>query len=466
MTTVSAVRNTTVAKVKPSALPIGSSVKIADVTKTSHAGMVFSIPDTEANRNIKRHGELNRLRPARFIIKDKVENYLGKGLHLVLLQDINELERPARWYDAPDGVEFTKESDELDISHYTGKSAVSAVISAVRRDHIGSDPEIFAVNEDGSLIPSFEFLPEKGAPAKGNRIGSSAYWDGFQGEFSTVADTCLAFHMDSVQSGLATMTKLLRSKFPNASLTMKNTFTIPQEVLDTTDPKFVEFGCKPSLNAYGARFIIPDGRTVNSRSAGGHMHFTFAAKTRIKETVKALDNVLGIISVSLFQYWDSPIRRAFYGRAGEYRVTPYGFEYRVLSNAWMAAPALSHFVFEIARRVLAAGMPQVRKLIMFDVEESETQRIINECDVEAAKKVLQANDEKLTILLSSLPINLLVNQWKNIIFNGAHKHLKNPDVPSSYWQLHTDGAWSTHSAGSHASLSHTYDAVRLGQPIG
>jgi hypothetical protein len=317
---------------------------------------------------------------------------------------------------------------------------------------IGTDPEIFAVDEKGELIPAFEFL----GPKKNN----TRYWDGYQAEFTVQAGECMAHFVDRIQYQLRDMLKDLRKLNPKASLSMKNTFDISPERLKTDKPEYVNFGCHPSFNVYDEEKIAVEGKDVPFRSAGGHLHFSLSAKgkERIPKIVKELDRVLGVISVSLFQYYDDPRRRMFYGKAGEYRTPPHGLEYRVLSNAWLCHPVMAHFTFELARKVIGSVVNGNQSVPNWDITEEEARLCINTCDVGMAQALLKRNETNLEALLYCMPgiygNTATTLKWKNIVMDGVHKYLNNPDVPSIAWKLEK-GGWTTHSEGKCENLTHT-----------
>jgi hypothetical protein len=134
--------------------------------------------------------------------------------------------------------------------------------------------------------------------------------------------------------------------------------------------------------------------------------------------------------VSLFQYYDDPMRRRYYGRAGEYRTPDYGFEYRVLSNAWLQDFTVYNLIYEMARRVIGAVVYDNR-LFRWDADPDETRECINNCDVELAHKILKRNDKVFSALIHSLPLPKEdgVHNWmKETIFNGWHTVAPHPDV--------------------------------------
>lgn len=346
--------------------------------------------------------------------------------------------------------------------------AAQLLRSANRGDYIGSDPEVFAEDGEGNLVPAFEFLgpaddSSKTAPNGDRGYSGMPFWDGYQAEFNTVPDTCLAYHTDAVRTGLVATQEALRRKYPKGKLSVKTTFDIPPERLLTDDKKYVNFGCTPSKSVYGEKFPDVDPASIPFRSAGGHLHFSMNKKFA-KEAVKNLDRILGVISVPLFQYYDESRRRLLYGRAGEYRLPKYGIEYRTLSNAWMIHPATAHFVYEIGRRCVGLAEEEI-VWADWNVDEDEVRKCINECDVELAKKILTENMFGLKALLTSLPTSGqggttgYVERWIEVIFNGVHTVLTNPDEYSNKWVLDEDWnngpEWVEHSDGTCGNFSST-----------
>jgi hypothetical protein len=317
---------------------------------------------------------------------------------------------------------------------------------------VGSDPEFFATTKDGQLLPAFDYLGDKPKPVK-EKPGYPAqsnvhvYHDGYQGEMSTNAHACLAWLVDEVQRSLKNANQAAKMKSPGAKLSVATVFDIPPERLMKDAAKYVEFGCKPSLNVYGDSFPPIDPRAVPFRSAGGHLHFSYPASSSVEDAVRWLDRILGVISVSMFQRYDEPRRRAMYGRAGEYRKAVYGFEYRALSNAWMITPGTMNFVYEVARRVLGelrSGMLDES----WKTTDEETRSCINNCDVRLAHEIINRNKDYFNALIASLPV---INEkgeagWRRMVYEGVHVCLRRPDEYAKAWCL-DEGVWTTHADG-------------------
>lgn len=354
-------------------------------------------------------------------------------------------------------VERTEQVENLLLANKLAVEA-SKIYEVLNKEHIGADPEIFAENKDGGVIPAFHYL-------KSSAQDTETYWDGYQGEFTVVPSHCIAYVVDSIQERLNKLTTLLHEHDPEAHLSLVNTFTIPEEMLLKDDKKYVSFGCTPSKSVYGEKFPNINSREVPFRSAGGHLHFTVKEerKANIPEAIKWLDKVLGVIAVSMFEYYDDPRRRTLYGKAGEYRLPIYGFEYRVLSNAWLCHPAVAHFIYDMARRAAGFGL-YGKPFALWDITEDEARQCINTCDVGMARKLLERNSFGLKVLLKSYYScsEATLDKWKSMVMTGVHNYLSNPDRLSVAWRLKgNDGyrGWMRHSEANLACMANCDDVL-------
>jgi Phage phiEco32-like COOH.NH2 ligase-type 2 len=313
---------------------------------------------------------------------------------------------------------------------------------------IGSDPEIFVEDEKGQIIPAFHFLGSKGNPNKAREIvhgNNNIYWDGFQAEFDTCANSCMGYHTDSLHYGLEGLLKAAKKFNPNAKLSSKTVFDIPPELIQKSLPEHVAFGCNPSLNVYGIEGDKSPGDKTYFRPAGGHIHFGFPAAYKapeiITKMVKALDALVGVAGVSAFAKFDDPRRRMLYGLAGEYRLPPHGLEYRTLSNAWLFHPMIANIFFDLARSTTEFGKKGFMKVWKGD--EAEIIRIINECDVEASRAMLAENERVLKQV-----INQRYNEPNrtsfvyDVIMHGIEAAIRDPRDIEGNWKL--NGGWKIH----------------------
>lgn len=341
---------------------------------------------------------------------------------------------------------------------------------------LGSDPEIFVENGDGQIIPAFDFLGDKKNPLIANsgayHGNNKIYWDGFQAEFETTYSICFCHVADSIQNALKGLLGAARKHNKNAKLSFRTVFDIPPEVMLKAKPEHVQFGCMPSFNAYNMHGLQKSGDEVTFRPAGGHIHLGLPTPLKNKETiekmVKAMDAILGVACVSLFAKFDEPRRRELYGLAGEYRIPPHGMEYRVLSNAWLIHPVIAHMVFDLGR---SAAMLGARDLLGYwKCDEAETVRIINSCDVDAARKVLETNKDLLKKLIKvrydfnyknhrgmyNVEPSLLTDYSYDVFMKGLESIIANTDDIAGNWSL--DGTWVTHSNGPSKNVFKVFQA--------
>lgn len=337
---------------------------------------------------------------------------------------------------------------------------------------LGADPEVFVVDKKGEVVPAWEYLPEKKNPRSVVALGgalSSAYWDGFQAEFTTPGyHTCLYEMTNSIQAGLAEVYSAAKAKAKGYSLSLSSVVQINPDTLMAAKDEHVAFGCSPSFNAYGEPPVLVDGRTTSVRFAGGHLHIglpNYAGKEgKLVPLVKGLDAVLGLAAVSLFASFDNPVRRAFYGKAGEYRLPRHGLEYRVLSNAWLAHPLITHLTFDLARAVMGAWDAGFSGI--WEHDETETRRIINTHDVAAARKVLTKNREAFLSILSLIGGSYGNKEARELVYRiwctGMESAIKDPEDLEGNWRLAS--TWDVDYAYAQQFLI-AYAKLRAGKKV-
>lgn len=327
---------------------------------------------------------------------------------------------------------------------------------------IGCDPEVFAVSAQGDLIPAFQFLPSKKNPLR-NANAQKIYWDGFQAEYTTEPYACIAFAADEPQYAMTRIQTELRAKFPKAKLTLQNVFQIPRKMLMDCTKEQVELGCDASKNAYnmgGKGFDDP--RKLRYRFAGGHLHFgevvARATPDKSREElarpiVKNLDKILAVWAVGAAEGIDDPIRRQYYGLAGEHRLPAHGLEYRVLSNFWTIHPAITNLVMDFARSIIHASPNGgdhwghiAKGLDKWVADEQEVVETINNCDVKQARAILKRNH--LTFL--GMP-PYQADVVYDLGMRGLHEFFKEVDDLEGHWGL--GQPWISHTEGPFAQWS-------------
>lgn len=312
---------------------------------------------------------------------------------------------------------------------------------------IGTDPEIFIVNGRNEVIPAFDIFPSQKKAIADPNTGTKVFNDGFAAEWETVSGTCLAYLCDSTQKGMARIYKDARKKHKNAKLTNTTVIELDKEYLSTLTEEQAELGCAPSLNIYGLKGNIQtSGREVPFRCTGGHMHFGVGKLNddAVTEIIKSLDNILAIACVSLGADYDNPIRRQYYGLPGEYRLPKHGIEYRTISNIWLIHPALMHLVFDLGRKTLSFGFNGLRKY--WKGSEEETIEIVTNCDVKAARKVMELNKAiYLGLFKAAYRSDGKHELAYNVFYKGINEVIADPDNYVKNWSL--NGGWVNHSGG-------------------
>lgn len=149
------------------------------------------------------------------------------------------------------------------------------------------------------------------------------------------------------------------------------------------------FGCEPDYNAWTLEEneidnLHPTLKTM--RTAAAHVHVELlrsdGSKPEIPELiafVKMLDVYLAVPFGILEP--DGNVRRQFYGRAGSFRLKPYGIEFRTLSNLWISNPTWRQFVFNGVQYVASRCMSNWETAIKeYDNRADVIVQSINACN--------------------------------------------------------------------------------------
>jgi len=204
---------------------------------------------------------------------------------------------------------------------------------------LGSDPELFLKDEDGRNYPSEHFI-------KGDKYSPEDKGDGFfllcdnvMVEFNTPPSYSLGEWIDNHKKAL----DMIRAELPEyIYLDIAASRTFEKQFLKSKLAK--TFGCAPDMNCWTLdNNVSPSSRNL-LRTAAGHIHISYTDAT-IPQSIKIAklcDYFLGLPSLFLDKDVD---RRKMYGKAGAIRLKSWGFEYRVLSNFWLASPEYTKWVY-------------------------------------------------------------------------------------------------------------------------
>jgi len=208
---------------------------------------------------------------------------------------------------------------------------------------VGSDPECFLRNrESKEIVSAIPYIPgSKYEPyqipelSKGHMIQT----DNIMTEYCLPATSNWKELKKSFDDCVAYTNKIIPSELEVAVLASAK---VAEQYLNHEQAK--KFGCDPDYNAWSDDMNIPPESDTNLRTCGGHIHIGYDnpdMDVSIK-LIKALDIYLGIPSILLDTDKD---RKKMYGKAGAYRLKPYGVEYRGLSNFWLADNEMMNLIF-------------------------------------------------------------------------------------------------------------------------
>ena len=145
--------------------------------------------------------------------------------------------------------------------------------------------------------------------------------------------------------------------------------------------------CDPDYCIYteGPNQVTGAART-NLRSAGFHIHVGYANNT-IDQSMLMLRYIDTYVGLPSILYDTDAERRKLYGKAGCFRLQPYGFEYRTLSSFWIENESRLRFIWRQIEYALYAyengkQLPDWTYLV----------EAINNNNVELAQKVIDTYD--------------------------------------------------------------------------
>lgn len=163
---------------------------------------------------------------------------------------------------------------------------------------------------------------------------------------------------DAIQRGLEGSMNLVRTRHPHIDVDFAPARAFSDQQLNSEQAMM--FGCAPDFDAYTGGTpslpVSPDSLVRAEggawRFAGGHVHIGGMEASEVPEHVIAqfCDVYIGLPSVGLDK--QGP-RRQLYGQAGRFRPTPWGIEYRTLSNFWVFDSNLRQ---EVGQRAINVGV--------------------------------------------------------------------------------------------------------------
>ena len=255
----------------------------------------------------------------------------------------------------------------------------------LRNITVGADPELFIINEKTKkVVSAVGLIPgEKGNPWRSNDMpeGFGLETDNILAEFNIPPVRDRLNFVNNIVYMQEYINKFVKNINPDLGILCIASKTVPVSELQSDQAKL--FGCDVDYNAYTmSANPKPKGTSTNLRSAGLHIHVGYDnPNTDTSLTlVKYMDAFLGIPSVVKDK---DKRRRSLYGKAGCFRLTDYGVEYRVLSSAMMDSAAKLTFIWEQLQKAVKAYN------INYDLPDPEKiQESINNSNVALAKQLI------------------------------------------------------------------------------
>ena len=271
---------------------------------------------------------------------------------------------------------------------------------------IGADPEMFIINEKTrAVVSAIGLIPGE----KGNPWRDPSWGPGFGIEIDNILVEYNIPPVDTKEDFIEVVNfmkdyidRYLKRINPELGILCASSMMVDKDQLD--NPIAQLFGCCPDFNCYtGAPNPRPRGEKTNLRSAGFHVHYGYEHPSidQSVEMVKYFDIFLGLMSL-LFD--TDRKRRSLYGKAGCYRLTSYGVEYRTLSSRMGDDDTTLGLIYD---GVIAAT--QAYEIGLHLPNDEDVVSAINKSDVRAGRTVLamlKQHVDKNTFIYSYLS-NLL-----------------------------------------------------------
>lgn len=229
--------------------------------------------------------------------------------------------------------------------------------------YIGIDTEmLFTVNKKKMWPHQEGFSQER--PPQG--LDFDWHGDGYAFELCTAPFICLEWLSGSIGRGLKFIHDQFGAKAKAVGLYAPPVYKVPVRVQESATDDIKRLGCAPSLNVYGDSGR-PNKLGASVRTTGCHLHATHPTLND-ENTALAFVQWADVIVGNVWNYVSperpnlESMRRAAYGRAGEFRARTYpatrntyackGVEYRVLPGSVIKNPVYLSLCFNLYRTAL------------------------------------------------------------------------------------------------------------------
>ena len=251
---------------------------------------------------------------------------------------------------------------------------------------LGADPELMLMDTvQGKIVNALKVIGRNKEDPVMLPCGEKYYADNVLFEFSVKPAATATEAADNIKTSLSQAARLL----PDHSFVAQAAHVFDADELK--DKSAWEIGCTPSFNAWTESMTPASKYTDNLRTGSFHIHIGSDNLMKIRDKImyiRLLDVYLGCASVLFDKDSSVYARRKLYGKAGEFRSTPYGLEYRVLGNYVLRNRKITEFVFNLAGWVVLTPKSEAVS-ILSKIGATNPQIAINEGDKKIAMEVLK-----------------------------------------------------------------------------
>jgi hypothetical protein len=260
----------------------------------------------------------------------------------------------------------------------------------------GADPELLLRNrKTKKIVSAIPIVPEGKENPKSLGNGFGMQHDNVLLEFQVPPSKGKKEFIATLSEGLRRVTKVIGK---NYELVAQASYIFPKKLLIHQDANV--FGCHAEFDAWKMGQVQPPECKTGLRSCGGHIHLGRSdfenpsdpilidpfSKARV---IRLMDIFLGVPFVMLENNdKTNKERKKLYGRASFHRPTPFGCEYRVLTNYWMRSPQLVDLAYDLAMLAAQAEIENKAEKIVQSVSPDVIIATINKASSVMAKKLL------------------------------------------------------------------------------
>ena len=253
-----------------------------------------------------------------------------------------------------------------------------------RRYTIGSDPELFIVNnKTNKVVSAIDKIPgHKEEPYReGLPEGFGLQTDNILAEFNVPPVTNESDFIANIEFMKSYIDNKVKEINPNFGILCQASARVPAKELK--HPQAREFGCSPDYCIYTkGPNAVTEASNTTLRSSGFHLHVGYE-NNNIDTSLVMLAYVDAFVGVPSILYDTDTERRSLYGKAGCFRLTNFGFEYRTLSSYWIGTKSRLQFIY---RQLIYALEAFERGYSLPD--PAEVRNTINSNDIENAKRLI------------------------------------------------------------------------------